>query len=681
MKSALSLSAATLSSVTTLTTSDTAGIYLVQTGYTVGSGHRLYIDDNYKLGYATDLSGYTNYLYPTGIVGSYHETSSAAQCSGRVIQFSGTTASPAYIRVDAYNGVNKTSDFTLRCIANPHSIDKGDLFVRRSDTQIQYEWYTYNGKMWFTWRDFSNSQSTIEGPVISMHTPQAVAMSMNPSYIALAVDGTTTTYSTNAGYVKASSNPIYIGGDPKAGGNYFQGNISKIQYQNFSYQDFSAWTVVNKYSTSSPYADIGIVETGDISDAGFQPYLIEVTETDDNDCDIGYLLSTNSSNVWSYPTEDGTWATSSDGISNYVTLDRLNRALELLTVSYTNFRVRAFFNSRGLDGGGISSGNVYYVDDAEPTEIGHDGTVIYGEVDKIFSRFYDKKLATDSTRVVRVSIQAPGEEFYQPDFTYSWGDGLRGFREIGFPIDSKWVNPLDLVTTSQGHTLSVNIYAGDADYTASQALAVSGYELRIDVKDALANWETPEVSIFKEDGVRPRWNLIDGYSSTSDGPVYVSIIPGSYYMEINGDNGGVFKLTETISADSIVTLQETGATTPDIVGSSVTQILATLDDTTFGTGDTPTLTFQIKDKTTRLSKNLDDYSVYFAMRKAYVTSSLAADRLCTVTNPSDGIAKVQLTSTDTGTAGRFIGELSIESSEETLTVFPRFQIEIVDDLH
>lgn len=681
MKSNLYLDIATLSSTDYLAT-DSSGIYLAKINYVLDSSHVLYLDDEHVFGYGTDLAGFATGIQVVGALGNYRNTESGATGSGKVFYFSGESLDPDYVKIDSYSEINRSSNFTIKALVNSSVDSKSTIVVSRTGDKKNYELYLEDGVLHFDWLDsqltYRYSSSSDEVTTNSQH---AVAVSILPDEVWFGVDGNISSQSTDNGYIYTNKSPLYVGGDPVELDNFFNGTIGKFQILNTAVTDFSSFISDQLYYTGSPYADITIVDLDEISDPGFQPYMLELGRMNDHNCDFGLLLRTGSIEEWAYPTITGSWQISSDGLSDYVSIDQMNEGLELLTDSYTRFWLRVFFLTDGLSGGGISSGIVHYVDNDEPISISSADSLIYNKDEKIFSKAYAKRLITDSSYSVSYTIEPGGDIVHAPVMSESWQNGLYGLRDSTVEIDSVWGDPRELVTTQANYSITKTVYLGDGVFTASQAIAVTGHTVTFTVYNELEQLDSPTVNINYV-GETPYWNALDNYSTSSSGAIAVTLIPGTYEFSVTAENGTVFNLTSQITTDSdLVFGVPTNVPRNSFTGNRVTRISSDMEHNYFATGDTPTLTFQIYDPDTGLSKNLSGYTVLFSMTDAYSTLSVVSRRSCTVVSPANGKASLKLSSSDTSTPGTYIGEVSISSSDEKLTSFPRHRIDIITGLN
>lgn len=96
--------------------------------------------------------------------------------------------------------------------------------------------------------------------------------------------------------------------------------------------------------------------------------------------------------------------------------------------------------------------------------------------------------------------------------------------------------------------------------------------------------------------------------------------------------------------------------------------MATIQNLYIDQGTTFSLTITINDQYGDV-KNLTDYTAAAQLRKSYY-SSTATDFTAEITGPTDGEVTISLTAAQTSglKAGRYVYDIEIESTEETLRV-------------
>jgi len=666
------------------TISVSSGAFLVQQEYTTTGFTRLYLNDNAIKGTdVTDISGYAIGMYSNSVTpGSKFPWNASDPVTGRCIEFNGTSS---YIRVDTVEGIQDYKDFTIKALVYPDSVaSESTLFCSSRDAYSPYRLYIDSGYVKFQWKDLSGVTTTKTGHAISDNELSALYLSFGESEIVFKKSGQSDISFTGSNhYLRHTNEPIYVGGDGDSKDNYFDGFLGKVQYEKVALGSTTSFTVSSLYDVSVPY----ITSTASI-DANYVPYRVDISKYNDSrNCSLAYLISTNSGSTWLTNTSSS-WA-STDGISDYCDLGHINAILDQLTCgSSTELSLRVFLKSDGTDGGGILSSSISYIYDNSVTSFDNPD-VTFGTTENIFNSGY----VSSSIRPGDVPIIFIGDSISGPFTTYSPSISFSGYddrnsmiRDLEVSFDGQFCSSDLIISTSADSVekylfLSIGDNAG-VPYSDSGGSTVSirGHYVTISSYANTGVYDSPTLSVFDISRVDPI-SIIDSYKSTSSGPIEVSLPSGSYKFELIQEDGGVFTISKTISSDdqfSINSLPPKRSSSQPLISINIIDVI--VDQLSCVKGDTPTISLYIVDKKTRIPKDITDFNVFFRLKEAY-GDTVIVDRQCSNIQPSYGKCSVQLTSDDTNTNGKFIGELKlikISGSEEVITSLPRFIFYIND---
>lgn len=643
MKEYFNLNAATWSG-TAFTTSST-GIVTAQQNYTELATTAFYLDEDISKYQIVEIS---NGL-PTSsknITRGVKHTTTASSLTG---YFYKTTGTDSYINVEV--NADYRTNFTFLCLSSTTAVGKQILMEARYGNQLRYQIYTEAGVLYMYFLDLFGESVTVTGPSVTADTLHAIGVSMSSSSICFGVDGVTTEVTTGIDTynLQGKVNSVYVGGTPLSSTGLI-GLIGKPQLLGFALTGASAfanWTVQPLYDeTNSSFIVPLTTNSVIIADNPIATGLM-VDETFSSD--LGFQVSLDDGVTWKIPVSYA-W-TAVTGVEQ-ASLAEINTHIKELTLSGT-MKLKVFPNGTGLQKKTVTSIALLYINDTNPISLVTKNTVNFGETVNLLEHVYSSQSGTINTYVNNTT-------------SFSLGSN-------DIVIDGDWADRNSLI--GEGViTASATVYVNDGIDTVTNSVDIKTYTIEVEDIKFSGGTGQPKVSVYHTN-VYPETLVIDSYSTTS-GSTKVSLMSGSYKFVIQASDGELYTQYKTITGDTKLTLQGTGI--EDIPRTmSVNSLSMTVGDTTLATGDNPTLSFLITDKSTGLAKNLTDYSVYFAMKPAY-SSSTTVDKLCTVTGI--GKATVQLTSSETTTAGRYIAEVSIEKTGETLTVIPHFYVDIIEGL-
>jgi hypothetical protein len=274
---------------------------------------------------------------------------------------------------------------------------------------------------------------------------------------------------------------------------------------------------------------------------------------------------------------------------------------------------------------------------------------------------------------VVVSKAEPYTTYEQSDFSKP----LTGLRNTYFSIDGQWATG-DILNGVGERSAQAALFAHNNSTTTSGLVEVVGCTVNIEDITLVGGFGKPTIDVWNT-AVYPHPIVIDNYTAAEAGSVKLSLIPGDYKLKLTRENNDTYVRYMNITEDTTVTLQGVSEELNPLRRFSTNVLDLDIDDTTFASGDTPTLAVRVIDKITQLPKNLTGYTVYFAMKAAY-NSVLMVDRECTITSDINGRAAILLTKEETALVGRYIAEISIEKEGEVLTVIPHFNLDIVQGL-
>jgi len=96
-------------------------------------------------------------------------------------------------------------------------------------------------------------------------------------------------------------------------------------------------------------------------------------------------------------------------------------------------------------------------------------------------------------------------------------------------------------------------------------------------------------------------------------------------------------------------------------------------------GDTPTYEIQFTDEDDN-PIDLTDVTVYFTARKNTPHGELLFDKTCTAHNPTKGIVRVTLSSTDTNYVGNAIGEFEGRYVDGSIITLGQVELDFIKDV-
>jgi hypothetical protein len=668
MKEIFDIDTATWSGTAFETSSSLIG--LTKLNYDTDASATLYIDEGVSVYNVVDTTGNASTIFPVNINRGVRHSDTSSSQTGLFFEFTG---SDSYVRVDAYSGIQKTSTFTVRSL----------LLIAESTEQVlmhspnRYTLSYNSGFLYFRFTNIYNDVVTVLGPALTEDSLHAVGVSLASSGVHFGIDGTTTTVTSDTEgapidtYIMNDTNtPTYFGGyqDSSLG---LVGLMGKMQYLTYAV-DFSTWLVADLYSSTSPFFEIQLETPSTLTSDNAVAYALKVNDLLIDPHNLGFQISYDGGTTWFVPLNDAPWVAETGTLQ--ASLENLNAFLGEYNGAVTDLRLKVFVNNNGTTTDAIESLALYYINDTKPFSLVPKTTVTFGTSTRFIDLFYSAAHVTwsDSTTLSVYVNSTASTSIDLGTYVYS-GKSLTNLKTV---IDGSWATRSDLIGTGSLSSSAV-VLVTDGTTTITASTSVKACIVTIEDLTFTGGYGTPSVSVYNTTEV-PNQVVIDSYSETSSGPVEVSLVPGSYKFVVVASNGDDYVQYRTITGDTTITLQATGSEdTASLLNTNVLDL--EISDTTFAVGDTPTLSFRIKIKDSGLYKDLTGYSVFFAMRQAY-GSSLQANRQCTITSNAYGKCSVQLSTSDTDTAGRFVAEVSIEKDGEVLTVIPHIYIDIVEGL-
>ena len=645
-------------------------INLRQINYSVDASAVLYIDENVSTYNVVDITGNAPTIATSAINRGLRHTDTSSALTGL---FFGFTGSDSYIRVDSYSNIQKTSTFTVRTLLLSTTDSNQTLVSSPNRYTLSYN----TGFLYFQFSDIYGDLVTVLGPAVSMDTLHAVGVAIDASGVHFGVDGVTLTLTDDSGgspidnyIIKDIVSPTYFGGTPDSSLGLI-GLMGKMQYLTYV-TDFSTWLVGDLYASTSPFFEIQLSTPSTLTSDNAIAYALKVNDLLIDPYNLGFQISYDGGANWFVPLNATPWLAETGTLQ--ASLDTLNIFLGEYKGVISDLRLKVFVNNNGTTADAIDSLSLYYVNDTNPLSIVPKSTVTFGLTTEFIDLFYSADHVTWSASTT-LSVYINSTSSSSIDLgTYVYSN--KSLTKLNTVIDGSWTTRDDLIGTGSLSSSAV-ILVSDGTNTVTASTSVKACIITIEDLTFTGGYNQPTVSVYNTTET-PNRVVIDSYAESSTGKLELSLVPGSYKFVVVASDGEDYVQYRTISGDTTITLQATGSEdTERLLNTNVLAI--EIADTTFATGDTPTLSFRVKRKDDGLNKNLTGYEVFFAMKQAY-GSVLKVDRQCTITSNLTGACSIQLTASDTDTAGRYLAEVSIEKDGEVLTVIPNICINIIDGL-
>lgn len=655
-------------------TTESNSVSLARVGFSIDASASLFIEEDLNKIPIQDLSGNSPVIFSKNITRGVRHSDSSSAVTG---YFFGMEGVDSYLSVDYYPSIAKTSDFSYRCLAQINGTGKQLLGESSVEGVERFSYYYDSGQLFLSFTDLFGNTNLVEGPSITTTSLNAIGFSMDSSGIHFGLNGTELIVTTNSDSTSLTtfsleglSSGLTIGGAPDSL-DCLVGNIGKPNYLTYA-TDFSDWLVEEMYTPGAPYFDAALATPTILNTDSAVAFGLQVNDSFTSTLGLGFHISYDQGNTWEIPRMTYPWSTYSSAsfIATQATLGEMNQYLGEFQGSISNMMLRTFVNNEGLEAINIPSLSIYYVNGTNPIELVTEDSFRYGSRQKIIQRFFSAPHVSDSgTDNLALYIVTTSNQV----LTASYSSVNTSIEGISTYIDGRWGDKSNVIGEGE-KTFTSGILATNGAVNIARSVEVSSYVVTIEDLTFLGSPGQPTVSVY-DTSEWPNPSVVDSYGLTVSGDVKVSLIPGSYKFVIQATNGKEYVRYETIGKDKTLSLQATGSSEPASRFTANT-LDVEIDETTFATGDTPTLSFKIKSKDTGLATNLEDYSVYFAMKEIY-TSVVAINRQCTITSAASGRAEIRLTSNDTDTAGRFLGEVSIEKDGEVQTVIPHIVLDII----
>lgn len=627
-------------------TTASGSVVTTQTNYSDINSAIFALDETFGDPAMTDLVSPYNVIPYANIDRSVLHTAVGTDLTG---YFFGFTTTDSYINIPAYQ--DSRSEFTFKCILQTNSATTQTILEASYGTDIRYKIYLAGGSLYFYFKDMFGDDYTIQGPAVSNDVVHAIGVSMNQDSVVFGVDGVTldTTGAVSFYGVEDGANLFYVGGTPESV-ECFDGIIARPTLLNYGLpqgaSSFSTWLVAPLYEDA--YFDAALTTPSVIT--ADTPVTAAIMVDGALASEHKFQVSLDNGASWGIPV-NSVWAVA--GV-NYATLSEINASLALLDLSGSPVMLlRTLVATGGLIKKTISSLELIYTNASNPLSWKIPTSVTYGAPVRIVEHFYSTGVDYPIVHINSLTSNPVNAQ--------------------AAPVDGTWVDP-DTITGGGALSGEALIYIGDGVNTVNQTVSVAAHQVEIAETSFAGGVRSPSVSVFHT-GVFPERILIEDYVTPS-GATILSLMSGDYKFKIQAYDGEMYTQYHTITGDTTLRLQGTGAEASSRAVASNT-LSMTIEDSVFASGDTPTMSFLIRDASTHLAKNLDEYTIYFSMRKVY---EVGASITKTCTSLGGGKASVKLTTGDTADVGRYIAEVSLEKVGERLTVIPHFIIEIIPSI-
>jgi hypothetical protein len=668
MRELFNIDTATWSGDSFVTSSSLIG--LKQITYEIPANTYLYLDEDISKYTVQDLSSSSPAITDVHINRSVRHSDTASPVTGL---FFGFTGSDSYIRVDSYSGIQKTKEFTIRSLIVIEGANKQVI----AESPGRFSFFYLAGALYLSFTNIYKETKTVLGPSISLDVLHAIGFALDASGVHFGVDGVTTTVTSEDGggvidtfVLDNLVSPLYIGCTPLAIDGLV-GFLGKVQYLSFV-NAFSTWLVSDLYPDTSPYFEVALTTPSVATSDNAIACAVKVNDSLTDPHNLGFQISYNGGTDWYVPLNETPWTPETGTVQ--ASLTTLNRFLGEYKGVITDLRLRVFVNNDGTSQDSISSIELFYVNDTNPMALIPKESVTFGTRSEFIDIFYAPTHVTWSGTSTLSAYVNSITSFSLDVSNYVYSNTSLSNLEV--LIDGQWADKNDLIGTGSLSSAAV-IYVKDETNTVTASIDVNSCVVTIEDLAFTGAYGQPTVSVYSTDEW-PHPVVIDSYAEDDTGPVEISLTPGNYKFYVVARDGENYVQYRSISENTTIVLQATGMENSKRIFNT-NALAVDVNDTTFATGDTPTLYFQITEKEGGLAKDLTGYSVFFAMKTTY-TSSLIVNRQCTITSNADGKATVQLTTSDTADAGRFIGEVSIEKDGEVLTVIPHILLDIIESL-
>lgn len=627
-----------------------------------------------------------------------------------------STLSPSYIRIDPYDPrVNVSDDFSYTANIYPDDI-----------TSTTTQWFAVkravdsNGPVWaLGYRDSAlhfecyslGKLQQFDGPGLTGGIDK-VGFSVDGDVLTLAVNDQTLSFSLT--YVLSSQNcPVYLGIDGVSLTGQYVGIMDDPHMRTSGVGFFEAPPQA-AYSTEAPYFE---VFDSPVPDADFTPNKVFIDKTTDSTGQLGVQVTPDGGATWFV--WDGTWRVNAT-TENYNTLEETNLHLDEfaeireLGTGFSQFGLRIFLLSDGRQPIGVTGVSIGSTSSAVPIRVGPNQTVPYGHG---FNPFFDSFVLVDQTRDLPglygaiVTAILSGAPFVPTPGGFPSGGAITATRDFVTTIDyvldnssGQFIDPLrDLraypviadqsivdpaILIGVGEKSSQVLYTAtftDGSLSGSDSLTITVIPryIILNIQDRNGNIIPATVSVEDED----ENVIISEFSYTA--LTTVSLLDGEYRLVISISGYADIIRVLSVSSDRHITIMMEEpievARHQRLANITVETILVESDVHTVARGDTPTLTFVIRDGQTFLEKDIaSDYVIYFAARRQYGDKAVVIDRQCTVDVTRRGYCYVTLSEADTENAGRFRAEVTLIRSgtpRKILTSVNNFELMVFDDIH